>query len=299
MDILSCIKSFTAVAEEGSFTKAAIKLKKSKVLISRHVSQLESYLMTRLFNRTTRTLSLTSLGQYYYENINPLISEITDINSLIREQKNGLSGSIRILAPNSFSEIICINPICSFNQKYPNINIELKLSNQIQSLSSEGFDIAIRSGDLIRSDLSLIAKKIFSYDIILCASAEYIKNHDKITCPTDLSKHQLLTDPILKNNQLWEFYKAGKVSTFFIERSLCMDSAQAIKKALLLNHGVAMIPKIFVEEELNEGILIPLLQEYNLKQRNLYILYQNRKYVPYKIRLFIEEMTSYLNDHYA
>lgn len=78
-----------------------------------------------------------------------------------------------------------------------------------------------------------------------------------------------------------------------------MDSAQAIKKALLLNHGVAMIPKIFVEEDLNEGILMPLLQEYNLKQRNLYILYQNRKYVPYKIRLFIEEMTSYLNDNYA
>ncbi|QLE78933.1 LysR family transcriptional regulator [Francisella sp. Scap27] len=290
IDILTCIKAFRAVVEEKSFTAAAKRLNLSKVLVSRYIANLEKHLNSQLLNRTTRSISLTSVGQTYYSRCVPLADEILNINNSIYEDKENLTGTLNVLAPSSLTEMYLMPSICSFRDKHPDISINLCLNNKVMDLFTEGFDVAIRSGNFVNRDLNLISVKLMDNDVITCASAKYLKTNKIIKIPADLLDQSLIVDNNLHNQDFWEFKKDNKVESIKVNSKLSIDSIQAIKKALLLDQGIAMMPKFAVEEELKQGSLIHILNDYSIEKRSVYALYPSKRYVPSKVKLFIKEL---------
>lgn len=294
MPNINLIKSFISVVEEGSFTLAAKKNKVSKTIISRHIKELESTLNIRLLNRNTRTTSLTSSGETYYTEIKRIIKKLDNVHLEMSNENSKVSGVIQILAPNSLAEIRLIPFFCDFMKKHPNLKINLLLNDSCDDIFETGFDLAIRTGDLIKNDLGLIAKKLSEENVILCTTKEYLKN-EVISCPNDLLNHKLILDDNLKNTKKWILSENGKTTTLDIESSYIMkvNSAQAVKQALIRDMGIAAIPENFVKDEIKSGQLLQILKNHKLPSRNIYALYVDRKYTPKKVRILIDELKAF------
>lgn len=293
MNLITLIKSFICTVEEGSFTGASKKLGVSKSLVSRNVRDLETYLGTRLMNRSTKALSLTDAGHQYYQEAHVLILQLEALNDTMKFNSNDISGALNILAPNGLTEIILMPFICSFSDKYPELRLNLLLDDGLDDLSSQGYDVAIRSGHLVKQDSDLIATKITENMSVICATPQYLENTSSLLHPRDLHSHRIIEDPNLKNYKLWRFNKMGKELDVQVSPSLCVNSVQAVKTALKQNYGVAMLPRAFVEDELCRGEFIEVLKDYQLPTRMVYALYRGRSNTPRKVKVFIEELRAY------
>ena len=293
MNIVSLIKSFICIVEEGSITAASVKLNVSKSLISRNLKDLEDYLKIRLLNRSTTYLSLTNAGHQYYKEAYVLINQLETLNNKLKNESYDMSGDINILAPNSLTEIILIPFICRFSTKYPLIKINLILSDKLDNLAEKGGDLAIRSGNLARQDLDLIATKIAENRNILCSTPDYLIHHPKINKPSDILAHRIIEDVNLKNNKEWSFVKNGKEEKIIINPTITVNSCQAVKNALANNYGIAVVPELFVKKEVSGGEFTVLLQDYNLHKREIFAIYLKRTNTPQKVKVFIEELKSY------
>lgn len=295
MTSLALMKSFISTIEEGSFTAAARQLNVSKSLVSRHVRELEADLSTRLMNRSTKALSLTDAGRLYYEEARLLIEKLDDLNSSMRAGSNSISGALNILAPNGLTEILLMPFICQFNQAHPQLQINLRLNDNINDLASEGYDVAIRSGSLIDKDLGLIAQSISRTQNIMCTSPRYLATRSAPTEPSDLAHHLLIQDVNLTKDNTWVFSNDEEQQSVTIEPSITVNSIQAVKQILHQGHGIAMLPKELARDELDKGEFVSLLTDYQLPHRKIYALYPARKHTPKKVKVFIDELKKYFS----
>ena len=293
MNLITLIKSFISTVEEGSFTSASKKLGVSKSLVSRNVRDLETYLETRLMNRSTKTLSLTDAGRQYYQEAHTLIFRLESLNDAVRLASHEMSGTLNVLAPNSLTEITMMPFICKFTTQYPELSVNLLLGDNLSDISAQGYDVAIRSGQLVKQDLDLVAKKITEHHNVICASPDYLRTNAPIRQPMDLHSHRIIEDPNLMNHKVWQFTKEGQEQTLQIVPSLSVNSVQAVKSALKQHFGVAMLPRELAEKELKRGQLIEVLNDYQLSKRNVYALYRERTNTPKKVKVFIEELKTY------
>jgi DNA-binding transcriptional LysR family regulator len=178
---------FYTVIELGSFAKAADKLRVSKSHISKKITKLETHLKTKLLSRTTRKLALTEAGENFYQQCAKVIEEATKGYSLIHELQGKPSGTLKISAPPAFGIYLLPEVINRYLLKYPDVKLEIDLSNKHIDLVKQGYDLALRSGKLESS--RLISKRIMSMENILCASPHYLKKHGTPKHPEDLEKH--------------------------------------------------------------------------------------------------------------
>lgn len=295
MNLLPLIKSFISTVEEGSFTSASKKLGVSKSLVSRNVRDLESYLETRLMNRSTKTISLTDAGYQYYQESHTLIFQLEMLNDAVRFASHEMSGTLNILAPNGLTEILLMPFICNFSIKYPKLRMNLLLDDGLDDISAQGYDVAIRSGQLVKQDLDLVAKKVTEHGNIICASPDYLDNTTPILQPMDLHSHRIVEDPNLKNYKTWLFTRKGHQEAIQVAPSLSVNSVQAVKEVLKKNYGVAMLPRELAEKELKNGQLIEVLKDYQLSKRAVYALYRERSNTPKKVKVFIEDLQAYFS----
>lgn len=293
MNIYTSVKSFICTVEEGSFTAAAAKLNVSKSLVSRNIKDLENYLSVHLMNRSTKTLSLTNAGKQYYEEASVLVARFESLNDSIRIDSESISGHLNVLAPKGLSEVIFIPFVLEFTSRYPDIKLNLRLHDELYDLSEVGYDVAIRSGSLVRQDLDLIAITILEHHNIICASPEYLRTRPKINKPLDLLEHRLIEDPNLKVNGSWEFVLGEHCQRLDVVPAITVNSIQAVRRLLLANYGVAMIPQLLVRDKLERGELVHLLPEYELQKRGVYALYPDRQNTPKKVKLFIHELKAF------
>ncbi|MEZ9681889.1 LysR family transcriptional regulator [Vibrio splendidus] len=293
MNVLTLVKSFICTVEEGSFTSAAKKLGVSKSLVSRNVKDLETYLSASLMNRSTKTFALTDAGKLYYQEANVLVSRFESLNNAVRFDGESITGALNVLAPKGFSEILLMPFICKFANKYPSLKVNLRLHDDLDSLDQIGYDVAIRSGSLVRQDFDLIATKLVEHRNVICASPKYISEHGEINEPIDILSHRIIEDPNLKLDQMWMFTKGNEVKNIPINPAMTVNSVQAVRYALLDNFGLAMIPKLLAQDEIDSGRLIELFPEYDLPKREVYALYHGRANMPKKVRVLIDELKSY------
>ncbi|WP_439147667.1 LysR family transcriptional regulator [Vibrio sp.] len=293
MNLITLIKSFISTVEEGSFTNASKKLGVSKSLVSRNVRDLEIYLETRLMNRSTKTLSLTDAGRQYYQEAHTLIFQLESLNDSVRLASHEMSGTLNVLAPNGLTEITMMPFICNFTTQYPELSVNLLLGDNLSDISAQGYDVAIRSGQLVKQDLDLVAKKITEHHNVICASPDYLRTNAPIRQPIDLHSHRIIEDLNLMNHKIWQFTKEGQEQALQIVPSLSVNSVQAVKIALEQHFGIAMLPRELAEKELKRGQLIEVLNDYQLSKRNVYALYRERTNTPNKVKVFIEELKAY------
>lgn len=282
------ISEFTAVAESGNFTQAAKKLLISTAQVSRQVSELEQRLNTKLFYRTTRKVTLTEEGQLFYQQCRQILDGLDNAERSLTNLQSTPQGKIKISAPVTYGERHIIPLVNQFLMRYPQVEIQVQLSNQRIDLIEEGYDLAIRLGQL--DDSSLIAKRISSRQHFVCAAPNYVQQHGKPKSINDLKQHNCL----LGSADFWIF-EGKKIR---VSGSLRCNSGLGLVDAALNGIGIVQLPDYYLKHHIEQGELEVLLDEYQREEEGIWALYPQSKYLANKVRLLIDFLKEKLNDRF-
>ncbi|WP_278383640.1 LysR family transcriptional regulator [Alteromonas mediterranea] len=295
MDRLTLLKTFVVVANEGSFTKAAVRLDTSNQLVSKYVAQLEKHLDTRLFNRTTRKIHLTEAGRQCLQHANHILESINDMESQLGLFNTQAKGTLHVSAPVSFSTLHLAGAIGAFHHAHPHVSINLQLNDRKIDVIDEGFDVAIRAGHLASS--SLVAKKITTINLALCVSPAYLKKYGRPLHPSDLKPEHYLEYSYVNydNNQL-ELIAALKANAQKSPPKLTANNGEVLTNVAKQGEGYVLQPTFIVGEALKKGELVSILDEYIPQSIALYAVYPHRKLISNKLRVFIDFLCNYFED---
>lgn len=289
------ISEFTAVAESSNFTQAAKKLLISTAQVSRQVSELEKRLNTKLFYRTTRKVTLTEEGKLFYQQCRQILDSLDNAERSLTNLQSTPQGKIKISAPVTYGERHIIPLINQFLTRYPQIEIQVQLSNQRIDLIEEGYDLAIRLGQL--DDSSLIAKRISSRQHFVCASPSYIERHGAPASILELKHHNCL----LGSADFWTFSDKNSDNQQISNKNvrvngrLRCNSGLGLVDAALNGIGIVQLPDYYLQQYVKEGRLNVLLSEFQREEEGIWALYPQSKYLAHKVRLLIDFLSENLH----
>ena len=295
MDKLTMMLTFKSVVETGSFTAAGKQLYKSKALLSKQVKDLEEHLGCRLLNRSTRRLYVTEFGKIYYKHCLYILNEIADFEESIKSDQSSVKGVLRLSAPQTFSEMYLTDALIAFLKKFPLVKLEVTLNDCLVNIIEDGYDVAIRIGNL--SDSNLVARHLAPIRLILCGSEDYLKSHDCPVLPRDLVNHSCVIDSNIETGTSWVFKVRGTNLNIPIKGNFRVNSAISVKKAVESGLGIGMCPSFTVQESIKAGKIIPLLEEYETDPVGLYAIYPHRRHLATKIKVLISFLSEYFKEN--
>ena len=286
MDRLSSMTAFAKAVELGSFSAAGEALGMSSQLVGKHVQTLEQQLGVRLLNRTTRRQHLTDIGKSFYERVKIILAEVEAAEALAAETRATPRGRLRINAPVSFG-IHGLSPkLPDYLRAYPDVSIDLSVSNRYVDVIEEGFDAVFRVGEL--SDSGLIARPLAPYQLLLCAAPSYLSAHAPIRTPHDLVEHECLGFIYSELRSHWTFDgPEGRISVP-VKGRLMVDSGESLLSFALAGIGLLLQPKELVENDLKSGRLVHVLPEFKVPTRPMHILYAPDRRMTPKLRSFLD-----------
>jgi len=285
-DSLYEMSVFARVVANGSLSAAARDLGVSTAVVSRRLAALEARLGVRLVNRTTRRLALTDEGASYHDACARILSEIEDADAAAAAKRVEPQGLLKVALPASFGHKHIAPLIPPFAERYPKIRLAFSLSDRSVNVIEEGFDLAIRIGEL--EDSSLAARKLAPNRRVVCASPGYLATHPVPRLPEDLQRHNCLTTNDLQ--MTWE-YKGpdGKRGAVRVTGQYACDNWEVLREWAMAGLGVALKSTWDVRRQLEEGSLVPLLPGYEFgTDVAIYAVYPHRRYLPAKTRVFID-----------
>ncbi|OZG72319.1 hypothetical protein BTA51_16425 [Hahella sp. CCB-MM4] len=283
---LNDILVFVNVIEAGSFSAAAERLGLPKSNISRKVSRLENELGIRLIERTTRTLHLTEAGRMYFDHAVRIKDELDYAEASISQMKGTPRGLIRVAASVTVGQQIIKPELSGFMRKYPDIRIDLELSNRRVDIVSEGIDLAIRVGEL--KDSSLVAKYLGTARLLLYASPEYLAGHAAVETPGNLLDHSCLHMSAVGSKAIWRLNSGSQQEIIEIEPILSVEDFDAIADAALGGLGVALLPHYIGDSLVTKGLLKPVLPGWEMESKRFYAVYPSHRGATPKLRVFLE-----------
>ncbi len=286
MDRLACMKVFVKAVEAGSISSAAAELNLSSQLAGKQIRALEDGFGIKLLTRTTRRQSLTDSGQLFYERAKNILAEMEAAEALMAETRSEPRGRLRISAPITFGSHGLAPEIPEYLRQHPEVSIDLSLTNRTVDLVEEGFDVVFRTGDL--PDSSLIARRLASYRLALCAAASYIKLAEPLRAPLDLLKHECLVFSHTSLRTQWSFDGPEGRVTVPINGRFYTNSGEALRAAAVAGMGILLQPYELVADEIEAGRLIRLLPEYEPPARSLHVLYASDRRMTPKLRSFLD-----------
>ena len=291
MDRIDAMRAFVAVVTEGSFSNAANTLQLSPQLVSKYVSKLEEQLNTRLLNRTTRKVSLTEAGSHYFGHAQQILLSIDDMESKLGGLQQNPKGVLRISAPVSFALKHMAKLITDFQIHYPLVNVDLQLTDRKVDIVEEGFDVALRIGQLKSS--SLIAKKVAPIRVMLCAAPDYLNKHGTPTQPEDLERHRYLHYSYMNMDGKDDIYQLLKAKYLKQGSELRSNNGDVLVDAAIAGAGIVLQPTFIISEALSSGKLVVVLPKLEPEALGLYAVYAHRKLLPHKVRCFIDFVEGY------
>jgi DNA-binding transcriptional LysR family regulator len=276
------VSEFVGVAETQSFTAAAKKLDTSVAQISRRVSALEERLAVKLFNRTTRKVSLTEAGQLYYQQCKHLVEGLELAELAVTQMQSTPKGLLKVTAPVTYGEQHLAPLLHQFLELHPQVDLDLMLTNQKLDLIEMGVDVAIRLGRL--QDSSLIAKRLSTRQLYVCASPKYLERYGEPHTLSELSKHECLVGSV----DYWRFRDAKGEKSLRVSGRIHCNSGFALLDAAKRGLGLVQLPDDYVQTALDSGELVEVLSDYRDEREGIWALYpQNRNLSP-KVRLLID-----------
>ncbi len=292
MDI-AAFQTFIDVARRGSFAAVARELGLDPSSISRQIAVLEKEIGYRLFDRTTRRLALTEAGRLTFERIQNPLEELDQIRDAALAIVNLPCGRLRVTASTAFAERWLIPRLAGFREKFPDINLDLVLSDTRIDLVAEGVDVAIRLGDRVEGPF-IVSRLMPTYYRVV-ASLGYLKKHGKLDAPSDLLHHDCIVFPLPGYRSQWRFRdKAGRIRKVNVSDTLAVSNALAIRRAVLEGLGVALLGDWTIGGDIENGDLVDLFPGFEASAANFdtaaWILYPSRGYVPVKTRAFIDHL---------
>ncbi|MCY6381123.1 LysR family transcriptional regulator [Hoeflea prorocentri] len=297
MDI-EALKLFVEVAKRNSFAAVARIHNQDPSTISRAVANLETELGIRLFQRTTRSMTLTEAGEIYLNRMEALIDYMDNAREEAHSVSARATGTIRITATLAFGQI-CLTPLIpKFREMFPDLKFEFHLTDDQIDLVANRIDLAVRLGSKIEGDV--IATKLFDARYIVCASPHYLRDSRPIAHPSDLTEHKCLLFRAPVHNQNWMARDADD-NTFAvpIDGDIYISSLVALQQAACNGLGPALMADWMVQRDLDEGRLVNILPDYDFSgghtQAAAWLVYPSRRYLPYKVRAMVDV----LKRHYA
>jgi DNA-binding transcriptional LysR family regulator len=277
---------FAKVVESASFAAAARHFDMSPAMVSKHVRTLEERLGVRLLNRTTRHVSATEVGQNYYERCLRILNELEDAERAAGDLQSAPRGLLRVTSSVSFGVRQLAPAIADYLIAYPDVSIDLSLHDNYLDLLEERIDLAIRLGQL--SDSSLIARKLYTVEMVLCASPGYLAANGTPQQPRDLLKHNCLIYTYA-TPRMWTFTDpGGKADVIRISGRLAANSGDPLLALALKDTGILLGPDYLVAEDLNAGRLVRLLPGYKTQETPVYAVYPHGHFLSAKTRTFID-----------
>jgi len=292
LDKIETMRAFVAVAQDQSFTAAGRRLGLSTKLVSKYVQHLEGQLRTQLFNRTTRSVSLTDVGAAYLERCRPILEQMDELDDLVRERQGALAGPIRLTAPTGFGSTRLTEALIPFLQANPDVELDMKLTDHRVALVEEGLDLAVRIGAL--RDSSLIARKLADMPLVLSASPDYLNRTGRPRSPEALATHTCLVNSNQQEPNIWRFHKADKEHIIRLHGAVTSNSPGALAQMAIGGLGIAMSPYYPVEAALTEGRLERVLPDYATATYGVYALYPPNRHLTRRLRALIDHLANEL-----
>ncbi|BCD96489.1 LysR family transcriptional regulator [Marinagarivorans cellulosilyticus] len=293
MDTLEGMRVFIAVARKQSFTGGAKVLGISTKLASKYVAQLEAKLSAQLFNRTTRSVSLTATGASYLERCSAIVDQLDELEDLVQQRQAELAGPIRITAPTGFGSHQLIQALNPFQLANPKVEIDLHLSDQRVAIVEEGFDLAVRFGAL--EDSTLIARKLMNMRVVTFASPAYLAQHGTPRTPEELSEHNCVISKAATHPYHWKFNNTGKTLTVVVSGSHQANAPRAVAHMVAGGIGISRGPLYSVAPFLKSGQLQLVLEDYEREGFSLYAVYPTSRHLTARIRALIDHLVDYFS----
>lgn len=278
--------AFIKVVDSKSFTAAADRLNLSKSVVSRRIAELENRLGARLLNRTTRRLSLTEVGQAYYERCIRILADLEEAEQAVADLHAAPRGRLRINAPASFALVHMAPAVADFLTRYPDIEIDIDLNDRYVDLVDEGYDLAVRIGRL--RDSSLIAKRLAPNRRAICASPAYLEKHGIPARPQDLADHNCLIYTNVPLAEQWQFRVDGQIQSVRVSGSLRSNNGDMLLAGAIAGAGVVVLPTFICGEALHSGALREVLAEFDGTDSSVFAVYPQNRHLSPKVRVFVD-----------
>jgi DNA-binding transcriptional LysR family regulator len=282
------VAEFVAVAETGSFTAAAARLAVSVAQVSRQISLLEDRLGAKLFFRSTRKVVMTENGGVYYQHCRNLMDGLDEAERVISDLQATPRGKIKMTAPITYGEESVMPIVNDFLLRYPDLELHCELSNQLDDLVTQGYDLAIRIGNL--TDSAMMARKLASRTRHVCAAPEYLDRYGIPHSLTELDQHSCLVGA----SDFWRFQEAGRSRNVRVMGRIRCNSGYALVDAALKGLGLIQLPDYYVRSYLDEGRLISLLDHYREAEEGIWALFPHNRNLSPKIKLLVDFLISEL-----
>lgn len=285
------LEAFVSVVDSHSFSAAADKLGVAKSSLSKRVSELEKRLGVQLMQRTTRKLSLTDSGKHFYQRAVNLLSDLNEAEQFVSDAQCGLIGKIKLTAPLGLGVGRLSAPIADFMQLHPGIEIDLDLNDRQLDLVDEGFDLAIRVGDL--QDSSLIARKLATTGFAVCASPAYLESHGEPMHPSELVGHEVFVYSNVSSSQQWSFEHQGKRVSPRVKSRMSANNGEVL--ANLARHGLGIVngPLFYLQSFIDNGELIPILIDYPRQEAGIFAVYPPGRLVSRRVKVLSDYLLAY------
>ncbi len=287
MDRLTEMEAFATVVDQGGFTDAAKKLGISKSAVSKHVSALEARLGARLLNRTTRRVSPTEIGLAYYDRARRVLNDAGEADALVTSMQSAPSGLLRISVATDFG-VNLLSPILGeFLSAFPEITVNMVLNNRYVELISEGFDMAIRVGDL--EDSSLRARKLTETTKRMIAAPSYFQKYGKPMRIDDLNDHKLLHYANSAASAVWKLTApSGEKRQVRTAGWLTVNDGQSLLNAAVSGLGIAYLPSFLYADALKQGLVEEVMTDLPVEILGIYAVYPPGRFTQPKVRAFID-----------
>ena len=292
MDKVQQMASFVAVVDAGSFVGAAEHLQQSKAAVSRHISDLEQRLGTRLLQRTTRRLSVTIEGQAFYARCRELLASIEESEAELTASRSEASGVLRINAPLTYG-VLHLAPLWGrFMQQHPKVMLDVTLTDRVVDVVEEGYDLAVRITTMLSS--TLVSRRLANARLQLCASPEYLRRHGAPRKPEDLARHRVITYSYLSTPDEWQLTGPAGPEKVRVHPCMFSNNGDTCRLAALDHQGIVLQPDFLVSKDLRSGALVELMPQYRAADLGIYAVYPTRKFLPLKTRSLVDFLAAAL-----
>jgi len=283
------IEAFVSVVHCKSFSKAAEDMGVSKSHISRQISQLENRLDAQLLIRTTRKITLTEVGRAFYLRCNDILTTLNDAEQAVVDLQEKPQGRLRLTAAGGFGEDYVAPAAIAFMKLYPELSVEIDFNNRVVDLISEGYDLPIRAGSL--KDSSLIARRIASREMCICASPEYLELKGTPESIAHLDHHNCLVGTL----HTWRFRDNKRDFDQRIDGNWRSNNGRALLHAAIGGLGIVQLPRFYVNEALQQNLLVEVLEDFKPDDTAFWAVYPHNRHLSGKVRLFVNFLAEEFN----
>ena len=286
MDLLATLRTFVRITETGSFSAVAREVGATQPAISRQVAQLEEHLGVRLFQRSTRSLTLTEDGRDLLGHARLVLETVAETEAAIGRRRGSATGLVRLGCPTVFGRVYVAPRIGALLQRHPDLSIELCIADDVVDMVQQGLDLAIRVGEI--ADTSLIARRIGSTTAVTVASVDYLAERGEPTHPSDLARHECIVFTRVETPEEWLFEGDGGSVSVTVSGRFRSNGIEAVLAAMQSGLGITRIPGWMVRAELEAGQVRRILSNWRPRPRPIHAVYPSRRFLATRTRAVID-----------